>query len=43
MSLNGFIYIYIDKAGRFVKLGINFVFFIENWSSGEFKEPHGIL
>lgn len=36
-------FFYIDTAGRFVKLGINFIFFIGNWSSGEFKEPHGML
>lgn len=36
-------FFYIDTAGRFVKLGINFIFFIENWSSGDFKEPRGML
>lgn len=43
LSLNGFFFFNVDTAGRFVKLGINFIFFIENWSSGEFKEPHGML
>lgn len=42
-NVSKWIFFYIDTAGRFVKLGINFIFFIENWLSGDFKEPHGML
>lgn len=31
----------MDTDGRFVKLDINFIFFIENWWLRDFNESHG--
>lgn len=40
-NISKLIIFYIDTAGRFVKLGIIFIFYFE--IKGEFKESHGML